>query len=139
MVQVIHSRQLRIEGLFTGKSAVAYEAYSQIHGRCSIQHYVINSMLYLHMIKDIYIEIYNKFFSQLQIYAKAVRILAKNYLLIPLTMPQKLQEIINSVKETLTKSNPDYDIVIKRLLELIGNETLLFNSQFLYNPILNSH
>ena len=27
----------------------------------------------------------------------------------------KLQEILNSVKETLTKSNPDYDIVIKRL------------------------
>ena len=30
-------------------------------------------------------------------------------------MPYKLQEILNSVKETLTKSNPDYDIVIKRL------------------------
>ena len=27
----------------------------------------------------------------------------------------KLQEILNSVKVTLTKSNPDYDIVIKRL------------------------
>ena len=26
-----------------------------------------------------------------------------------------MQEIINSVKETLIKSNPDYDIVIKRL------------------------
>ena len=30
-------------------------------------------------------------------------------------MPYKLQETLNSVKETLTKSNPDYDIVIKRL------------------------
>ena len=30
-------------------------------------------------------------------------------------MPYKLQEILNSVKETLTKSNPDYDIVSKRL------------------------
>ena len=29
--------------------------------------------------------------------------------------PYKLQEIINLVKETLIKSNPDYDIVIKRL------------------------
>ena len=37
---------------------------------------MINSMLYLHMIKDKYIEIYNEFISQLQIYAKAVRILA---------------------------------------------------------------
>ena len=30
-------------------------------------------------------------------------------------MPYKLQEILNSVKETLIKRNPDYDIVIKRL------------------------
>ena len=30
-------------------------------------------------------------------------------------MPYKLQEILNSVKATLTKSNPDYNIVIKRL------------------------
>ena len=41
--------------------------------------YTINSMLYLHTIKDKYIEIYNKFISQLWIYAKAVRILAKEY------------------------------------------------------------
>ena len=27
----------------------------------------------------------------------------------------KWQEILNSIKETLTKTNPDYDIVIKRL------------------------
>ena len=30
-------------------------------------------------------------------------------------MPFRLQAIINSVKETLIKSNPNYDIVIKRL------------------------
>ena len=47
-------------------------------------------MLHLHMIKDKYIEIYNKFISQLHIYAKAVRILAKGYLSILLIMPLKL-------------------------------------------------
>ena len=86
-----------------------------MHGQCGIQHYIINSMLYLHMIKDKYIEIYNEFISQLHIYAKAVRILTKGYLPISLIMPLKLQEILNSVKETLIKSNPDNDIVIKRL------------------------
>ena len=45
--------------------------------------------------------------SQLCIYAKAVRILAKGYLLISLITPLKLQEIIDSVKETLIKTNPD--------------------------------
>ena len=65
MVQVIHSRHSLLEDLFAGQSVAAYEAYSQMHGAHSIQHYMINSMLYLHTIKDKYIEIYNKFISQL--------------------------------------------------------------------------
>ena len=44
-----------------------------------------------------------------------VRILAKGYLPILLITPSKLQEVLNSVKDTLTKTNPDYDIIIKRL------------------------
>ena len=56
------------------------------------------------MIKDKYIEIYNEFNSQLQIYAKAVRILAKGYLPILLITLLKLQEILDSVKETLIKT-----------------------------------
>ena len=67
------------------------------------------------MIKDKYIEIYNEFILQLQIYAKAIRVLAKAYLPISLVTPLKLQEILDSVKETLIKTNPDYHIVIKRL------------------------
>ena len=35
-----------------------------------IQHYAVNSMLYLCMIKEKYIEFYNEFISQLCIYAK---------------------------------------------------------------------
>ena len=114
-VQVIHRRQSLIEGLFAGQSVATYEVYSQMQGACSTQHYAINSMLYLHTIKDKYTEIYNEFISQLRIYAKAVRILAKVYLPISLIIPLKLQEILDSVKETLIKTNPDYDIVIKRL------------------------
>ena len=44
-----------------------------------------------------------------------VRILAKGYLPISLVTPLKLQEILDSVKEALIKTNPEYDIVIKRL------------------------
>ena len=71
-------------------------------------------MLYLRTIKDKYIEIYNKSISQLHIYTKVVRILARGYLPISLITPLKLQEILNLVKVMLTKTNPDYDIVIKR-------------------------
>ena len=72
-------------------------------------------MLYLRTIKNKYIEIYNEFISQIHLYTKAVRILAKGYLPILLITPMKLQEILNSIKEMLTKSNPDYDIVTNRL------------------------
>ena len=41
--------------------------------------------------------------------------LAKGYLPISLITPLKSQEILNSVKETLITTNPDYDIVIKSL------------------------
>ena len=81
----------------------------------SVQHYITNSLLYLCTIKEKYIAVYNEFIIELWIYTKVVRILAKGYLPISLVMPYKLQEILNSEKETLTKSNPDYDIVIKRL------------------------
>ena len=61
-----------------------------MHGTCSIQHYAVNSMLYLWTIKDKYIEIYNEFILKLQIYVKVVRILAKGYLPISLVTPLKL-------------------------------------------------
>ena len=72
-------------------------------------------MLYLRTIKDKYIEIYNTFILQLHIYAKEIRILAKGYLPISLITLVKLQEVLNSIKETLIKTNPDYNIIIKRL------------------------
>ena len=58
-----------------------------MHGDCGIQHYAINSMLYLRIIKDKYIEMYNEFISQIHKYAKAIRILAKGYLPISLITP----------------------------------------------------
>ena len=103
------------ENLFAGRTSAAYEYYSQMHGEWGICYYAINSMLCLRTIKEKYIEIYNEFISQLHIYAEAIRILAKGYLPILLIMPLKLKEILTSVKETLTKTNPDFDIVIKRL------------------------
>ena len=83
---------------FAGKTSAVYESYSQMHSLHGIQHYAVNLMLYLRTINDKYIEICNKFISQLHIYAKAVRILAKGYLPISLITTLKFQEIIDSVK-----------------------------------------
>ena len=112
---VLHSHQSLVEELFAGQNIAAYENYSKMQNACGVQHYIMNALLYLCTIKEKYIVVYNEFITQLRIYMKAVRILAKGYLPISLITPYKLQEIINLVKETLIKSNPDYDIVIKRL------------------------
>ena len=48
---------------------------------------------------------------QLSIYANVVRTLAKGFLTISLITPLKVEEILNIVRKT----NPDYDLVIKRL------------------------
>ena len=86
-VHMLHSRQTMYESLFAGKTSRAYEYYLQMHSKQGIQHYVINSVLYLKMIKDKYIEIYHEFLSQLCRNTKAVRILAKGYILILLITP----------------------------------------------------
>ena len=67
-VHILCNRQSLYESLFAGQTSAACKAYSQMHGTCSIQHYTIISMLYLHTIKDKYIKIYNEFISQLHIY-----------------------------------------------------------------------
>ena len=48
-------------------------------------------------------------------YASAIRVLSKHYLPISLLPPMKLQKILKEVKKAIQISNPDYDIVIKRL------------------------
>ena len=48
-------------------------------------------------------------------YEKAIRILLKGYLPISLLPPSKLQEILDKVKKAAQITNPNYDIVIKRL------------------------
>ena len=53
--------------------------------------------------------------TQLPIYATSIRILAKGYLPISLITPSKLRGILNDVKITIRKTNPDYDLVIGSL------------------------
>ena len=64
-VHAKHSRESLIDSLFAGETVAAFEAHSQMHGACGIQHYTINSLLYMHTIKDKYIEIYNEVILQL--------------------------------------------------------------------------
>ena len=67
------------------------------------------------MLRDKYLKMKEEFIKQLHVYAKMIRILAKEYIPISLVTPLKLKEIINAVKATIRKTNPDYDLVRKRL------------------------
>ena len=99
---------------FQGKkgSLTLKSLYANAQG---INHYSINTLLYLRTAKEMYVLLYKELISQLHIYVAAIRILAKGYLLISLITLLKLEEILNEAKNTVWKTNPDYDLVIKRL------------------------
>ena len=58
---------------------------------------------------------YKEFIMQLLINATAIKILAREYLLISLITSLKLREILDAVRNTVRKTNPDYNLIIKRL------------------------
>ena len=80
-----------------------------------MQHYSMNSLLYLTTIKDKYVLLCKEFMKQLHIYTAAIRVLAKGYLPISLITSLKLKEILNDVRSAICKTNPDYDLVTKQL------------------------
>ena len=68
----------------------------------------------------------------------------KSYLPISLLPPSKLQEILGEVKKTIQTTNPDYDIVIKRLHLYYDMKFITFGTDedrnlIIQFPILYSH
>ena len=83
------------ERLFAGKLGSSFTWHLTKDG---VQHYAINSLLYLRTLREKYVKVYEEFIMQLQMYEKVIRILSKGYLPISLKPPLKLQEILNAVK-----------------------------------------
>ena len=75
-----------------------------------MQHYAINSLLFLTTIREKYVKMYERFLNQLRQYSQVVRVLSKGYLPITLLSPSKLNIILQKVRETVQKENKDYDI-----------------------------
>ena len=98
--------------LLAGKLDYWYNWYLSKDG---IGLYAINSLLYLRILRETNIKMYEELIHQLHMYAKAIGILLKGNLPISLSPPSKLQEILGKVKKAFQITNPDYDIVIKRL------------------------
>ena len=64
---------------------------------------------------------------QLCIYATSIRILAKGYVPNSHITPLKLKEILNAERNKIRKSNPDYDLVIKRLYSYYDMKLVTFS------------
>ena len=111
-VHKMHNFTTPNEKLFAGKLSSRYTCYLTKDG---INHYAINSLLYLRMLREKYVKMYEGFINQLCMYVKAIRILPKDYLPISLLPPSKLQEILGKVTKAIWSTNLDYDIFIKRL------------------------
>ena len=111
-VHKMHNKTTWNQKMFMGKLNDWYQWYLTKEG---VQHYAINSLLYITIMREKYARTYEKFISQLWMYASAIRVLLKGYLPISLLPPMKLQEILKEVKKAIQISNPDYHVVIKRL------------------------
>ena len=108
-VHQMHNIMTPNESLFVSNLASLFTWYLTKGG---VNHY---TLLYLRILREKYVKMYEEFIIQLHMYAKVIRILSKGNLLISLISPSKLQEMLNAVKTTLQTTHPDYDIVIKKV------------------------
>ena len=89
-VHHIHNTTSLNERLFAGQQ-ISLTLRSLYANALGLQHYSINSLLYLRMVQDKYIASYRELITQLHIYATSIRILANGYLPISLITPSKLK------------------------------------------------
>ena len=101
-----------------------------------LQHYSINSLLYLRTVQDKYIALCKELITQLHLYATSIRIFEKGYLPISLITPSKLKEILSKVKIAIRKTNPDYNLVIDRLHLYYGMKLVTFSIDIKRNLII---
>ena len=113
-VHKIHNTTSSHEKLFAGEYNHSIFRILYTHS-LGLQHYSTSSLLYFRIIQDKYISLYRELITQLHTYVSAIRILAKRYLPNTLIKPDKLQEILTEVKNSLHITNPDYTLVLERL------------------------
>ena len=115
-VHKLHNTTTWSERLFAGQIKDWYNWYLATKG---INHYAINSLLFLTTVREKYVKIYERFLNQLKQYAQAVRVLSKGYLPISHLSPSKLNIILQKVKQAVQIKNRDYDLVIKGYISIM--------------------
>ena len=69
---------------------------------------------------------YRELITQLHTYVSAIRILAKGYLPTTLIKPNKLQEILTEVKNSLHITNPDYTLLLEGYIYTYDMQLITF-------------
>ena len=106
----MNNRSIWYERLYAGHVNKWFEMYSASQGAT---YYAIHSLLYLRIIQEKYIKMYETSVNQLKEYLHDIQILSKGYLPISLLPPSKLARILQEVKQVLLKTNKNYGLVIK--------------------------
>ena len=101
------------EKLLSGQINNWYKYYSSFTG---VQHYAVDSLLFLTTVREKYVKMYERFLNQLRQYSQAIGVLSKGYLPITLLSPSKSNIILQKVRETVQKENKDYDILINKIV-----------------------
>ena len=108
------------EKTFAGKLHDWIKLYSHDEG---VHHYAINSVLFLTMVREKYIKMYERFIEELKMYSKAIRVLSKGHL--PATTI-KIGENPKRSENSNCKSNNDYDLVLTRLYQYYEMKIVMF-------------
>ena len=109
------------------------ELYSHNKG---VHHYAINSVLFLTMVREQYVKMYERFIEELKLYSKPIRILSKGYLPISSLPPSKLEKILKEVRIAIAKSNKDYDLVLTSLYLYYDMKLITFGIDNHWNLIV---
>ena len=98
--------------------------------------YSIDAVLFLTIVKEKYVRMYEKFINERKSYSRAIRILSKGYLPITLIMPSKLEAILQQVQLAIAKTNKDYELVLNRLHLYYDMKLVTFGIDYQKNLII---
>ena len=94
-VHKLHNQSTWNEKLFGGQMKDWYHWYLSSR---SVNHYAINSPLFLTTAREKYVKMYERFINQLRQYAQVIGILSKGYFLISLLLISKLNIILEKIR-----------------------------------------
>ena len=115
LIETVHEMYERLnwqDKAFVGTINEQIQAYLNSKG---VNHFAINSLLFLTTVREKCVKMYKRFIEQLKMYARAIRVLSKGYLPVSLLPPSRLQEILMEVKKVLQTKNKDYELVLTQL------------------------